>query len=158
MTSTWAPTLDTAGSTATGGRFDGTKISPSNAAVRCGAWAAVALATRASATTNATPLSATGRSRNTALRSKTGRAAHATASATNSANFVANSVPAALANNALISPMDAPNSTRPRGDAGIVCGSVIMKKRKINTSGEVTRIHQYDPPLTVPTCHRAVIA
>ena len=38
-----------------------------------------------------------------------------------------------------------------------VFGSVIMKKRKTSTSGEVTSTHQKEKPLIGPRCQRAVI-
>ena len=41
--------------------------------------------------------------------------------------------------------------------SGIVFGSVIMKKRKIRISGEVTSSHQKSQPVIGPTCQRAVI-
>jgi hypothetical protein len=47
---------------------------------------------------------------------------------------------------------------RARRPAGIVFGSVIMKKRKTSSSGDDTSTHQkYAPPIG-PRCHRAVIA
>ena len=47
---------------------------------------------------------------------------------------------------------------RARGERGAVFGSVIMKKRKTSTSGEVISTHQRWNPVIGPRCQRAVIA
>ena len=47
---------------------------------------------------------------------------------------------------------------RARRSRGAVFGSVIMKKKKTSTSGEVTRTHQNEKPWIGPRCQRAVIA
>ena len=46
----------------------------------------------------------------------------------------------------------------PRPVSGIVRGSVIMKKRKTRTSGDVTSSHQRSKPAIGPRCHGAVIS
>ena len=50
-----------------------------------------------------------------------------------------------------------PNTTRPTRPAGTVFGSVIMKNRKISTSGEVTITRQKSNPHTGANAQRAVM-
>ena len=56
------------------------------------------------------------------------------------------------------SPIDTAYASRARRPAGIVFGSVIMKKRKTRISGEETSVHQNAAPLSGPRCQRALIA
>ena len=55
------------------------------------------------------------------------------------------------------SPTSTPNTTRPTRPAGTVLGSVIMKNRKISTSGEVTITRQKSNPQTGANAQRAVM-
>ena len=50
-----------------------------------------------------------------------------------------------------------PNTTRPTRPVGTVFGSVIMKNRKISTSGEKTMTRQKSNPQTGANAHRAVM-
>ena len=90
-------------------------------------------------------------------RSSRGRAAHTSASADRTATLVANSVVCGAIRSVARSPTHTEYTTRATRPFGIVIGSVIMKKRKIRISGDVTSSHQNDQPVIGPRCHRAVI-
>ncbi len=90
-------------------------------------------------------------------RSSRGRAAHTSASADRTATLVANSVVCGAISSVARSPTHTEYTTRATRPFGIVIGSVIMKKRKIRISGDVTSSHQNDQPVIGPRCHRAVI-
>ena len=71
--------------------------------------------------------------------------------------MVPNSLVWAAISNVLATPTRTPNSTRPTRPVGTVFGSVIMKNRKINTSGEMTITRQKSNPHTGAKAHRAVM-
>ena len=60
-----------------------------------------------------------------------------TARPPSSATFVPNSLVCGAISRVLATATRKPNAIRPRRPVGTVFGSVIMKKRKIRTSGEV---------------------
>ena len=70
---------------------------------------------------------------------------------------MANSVPWAAIRTAAVNPTAVPYTAPPTRPLAAVGGSVIMKNRKINNSGEVTTTHHQLQPVTGPTCQRAVI-
>ena len=57
----------------------------------------------------------------------------------------------------LATPTRRPNTTRPTRPAGTVLGSVIMKNRKMSTSGEVTITRQKSEPQTGANAQFAVM-
>ena len=57
----------------------------------------------------------------------------------------------------LATPTSSANTIRPTRPVGTVFGSVIMKKRKIMTSGEVTITRQKSKPQTGENAQRAVM-
>ncbi len=57
----------------------------------------------------------------------------------------------------LVTATRTPNTTRAVRPDGTVFGSVIMKKRKIRTSGEVTITRQYSKPQTGAKAQRATM-
>ena len=67
-----------------------------------------------------------------------GRAAQTTTRPASSPTFVPNSSVWGAMSSVLTTATSSPNTTRPTRPAGMVFGSVIMKNRKISTSGEVT--------------------
>ena len=71
--------------------------------------------------------------------------------------MVPNSLVWAAISKVLATPTRTPNSARPTRPVGTVFGSVIMKKRKISTSGEVTITRQKSNPHTGANAHRAVM-
>src|SRR5204862_6019899 len=91
-----------------------------------------------------------------AINSSTGRSPYTATSAPRTATFVPNSVDCVAASTVARKPISAPYSTRAPRPNGAVFGSVIMKKRKIKISGDVTRMRQSDASHTGPTCQRAV--
>ena len=90
-------------------------------------------------------------------RSKKGRAALITNRPERRPTFAPNSwVCGAISNVEAIATISA-NTRRPTRPAGTVRGSVIMKKRKIMTSGEVTITRQKSTPQTGENDQRAVM-
>ena len=87
-----------------------------------------------------------------------GRAAQTMKREESTATFVANSVVCGAARSAASSPIATAYTRRPTFPAGIVFGSVIMKKRKTRISGEKARTCQKYQSETGPRCQRAVIA
>ena len=85
------------------------------------------------------------------------RAAQRIASDARIATFVANSVVCGAIRSVARSPTPIAYARRPVLLAGVVFGSVIMKKRKTRISGEETRSHQNCAPSIGPTCQAAVI-
>ena len=81
-------------------------------------------------------------------RSRTGRAAHTTTSPASSPTLVPNSLVWGAMSRVLATATRKPKTTRPTRPAGEVFGSVIMKNRKIRTSGEVTMTRQKSTPQT----------
>ena len=88
-----------------------------------------------------------------ATTSSSGRAAQTIVSAPSTASFAENSVVHGAISSVASRPTDTAYTRRPRGLSGIVRGSVIMKKRKTSTSGEVTSSHQRSRPAIGPRCH-----
>ena len=84
-------------------------------------------------------------------------AVHTTKSAARIATFVPNSVVCGAMSSVASRPTPMAYTRRPPRLAGIVFGSVIMKKRKTRISGEETRSHQNSAPSIGPTCQAAVI-
>ena len=93
-----------------------------------------------------------------ASTSSRGRAAQTIVSAPSTASFAENSLVQGAMSSVASNPTDTAYTRRPRGLSGIVRGSVIMKKRKTRTSGEVTRSHHRSTPAIGPRCHAAVIS
>ena len=87
-----------------------------------------------------------------------GRAAHTSVSAPSSATLCANSVVHGAIRSTARNPTETAYTRRPPSLAGIVRGSVIMKKRKTRISGEVTSSHQRSSPPMGPRCQAAVIS
>ena len=87
-----------------------------------------------------------------------GRAAQTMKREESTATFVANSVVCGAASSAASNPIATAYTRRPTFPAGIVFGSVIMKKRKTRISGEKARTCQKYQSETGPRCQRAVIA
>ncbi len=75
-------------------------------------------------------------------RSTSGRTAHTTTRPPSRATLVPNSSVCGAIRSVLATATRRPNTTRPTRPAGTVFGSVIMKNRKISTSGEVTITRQ----------------
>ena len=78
-------------------------------------------------------------------------------SAESTATFAANSEVNGAIRSVASSPTPIAYARRPAALEGIVRGSVIMKKRKTRTSGDVTSVHQSSKPTIGPTCHAAVM-
>ena len=93
-----------------------------------------------------------------ATTSSSGRAAQTIVSAPSTASFAENSLVHGAISSVARRPTDTAYTRRARGLSGIVRGSVIMKKRKTSTSGEVTSSHQRSRPAIGPRCHAAVIS
>ena len=127
---------------------------PANAAAAVSEIATVAIRPRlpTSRAQRDGPVSPSGRS-----RSSTGRIAHTRASEASTAILLARSVVCGAMRRVARSPTPIAYTHRAGRPRGIVIGSVIMKKRKIRISGEVTRSHQNDQPVIGPRCQRAVI-
>src|SRR3954447_3533746 len=81
-------------------------------------------------------------------RSSSGRAAQMTTSPERSATLVLNSFVWGAIRNVLAIATRSPNTIRPTWPVGTVFGSVIMKNRKMRTSGEVTMTRQKSVPQT----------
>jgi hypothetical protein len=75
-----------------------------------------------------------------------------------SATFVQNSVVVGAIRSTARSATATAKTFRPVRPAGVVLGSVIMKKRKIRTSGENSSTRQKSKPVIGPRCQRAVIS
>ena len=75
-------------------------------------------------------------------RSISGRHAQTTTRPPSRATLVPNSFVCGAIRSVLTTATRSPNTTRPTRPAGTVFGSVIMKNRKISTSGEVTITRQ----------------
>ena len=71
--------------------------------------------------------------------------------------FVPNSSVCGAISSTLTTATSAPNTIRPTRPAGTVFGSVIMKKRKIRTSGDVTTTRQKSNPQTGAKAQLAVM-
>ena len=71
--------------------------------------------------------------------------------------MVPNSLVCGAIRSVLASATRRPNTTRPTRPAGTVLGSVIMKNRKISTSGEVTITRQKSNPQTGAKAQFAVM-
>ena len=80
-----------------------------------------------------------------------------TTSPASNATLELNSVVCGAISSVLTKATDAANASRATRPAGTVFGSVIMKKRKISTSGEVTITHQNREPHTGVNDQRAVM-
>ena len=74
-----------------------------------------------------------------------------------SATFVPNSSVCGAIRSVLASATSRPKTTRPTRPVGTVFGSVIMKKRKISTSGDVTTTRQKSTPQTGAKAQFAVM-
>ena len=81
-------------------------------------------------------------------RSRSGPAAQTTTRPASSPTLVPNSLVWGAIRSMLATATSSPNATRPTCPAGTVLGSVIMKNRKIRTSGEVTMTRQKSKPQT----------
>ena len=90
-------------------------------------------------------------------RSKNRRATHSTTRPDSSATLAPNSVVCGAISNVHTIATPMPNTTRATRPAGVVFGSVIMKNRKIEDSGENTITHQKCAPHTGSNDHRAVM-
>src|SRR4029079_10662174 len=90
-------------------------------------------------------------------RSTIGRAAQTATSPDSSATFVPNSSVIGASSSVLAIATSSPNTTRPTWPPGTVLGSVIMKNRKIMTSGEVTMTRQKSNPQTGANAQFAVM-
>ena len=90
-------------------------------------------------------------------RSRIGRAAHTTTRPASSPTLVPNSLVCGAIRSVLATATRTPNTTRPTRPAGTVFGSVIMKNRKIRTSGEVTITRQKSKPQTGAKAQFAVM-
>ena len=90
-------------------------------------------------------------------RSRIGRAAQTTTRPASSPTLVPNSSVCGASRSVLATPTRRPNTTRPTRPAGTVLGSVIMKNRKIRTSGEVTITRQKSKPQTGANAQFAVM-
>ena len=75
-------------------------------------------------------------------RSISGRAAHISTSPVSNPTLVPNSSVCGAIRSVLVIATSSPNTTRPTRPDGDVLGSVIMKNRKIRSSGEVTMTRQ----------------
>ena len=75
-------------------------------------------------------------------RATNGRTAVTTSKPLSRPTFVPYSVSHGASSSVDAAPTAQPNTIRPSRPAGVVRGSVIMKNRKINVSGEVTSTHQ----------------
>ena len=71
--------------------------------------------------------------------------------------MVPNSLVCGAIRSVLATATSRPNTTRPTRPAGTVFGSVIMKNRKISTSGEMTITRQKSNPHTGANAQRAVM-
>ena len=90
-------------------------------------------------------------------RSRIGRAAQMTTSPASRPTFVPNSLVWGAIRSVLAIATSRPNRTRPTWPPGVVFGSVIMKNRKIRTSGEVTITRQKSNPQTGANAQFAVM-
>ena len=90
--------------------------------------------------------------------STNGRAAQTIVRAPSSATFVQNSVVWGAISSTARRATETAKTLRAVRPAGIVFGSVIMKKRKIRTSGENMSTRQNSKPVIGPRCQRAVIS
>ena len=86
-----------------------------------------------------------------------GRAAQTSTRPASNAILVPNSVVCGAIRSTEVAATRNPNSTRPTRPFGTVFGSVIMKNRKISTSGEVTIARQKATPHTGVKAQRAVM-
>jgi hypothetical protein len=133
-----------------------TRTSPANPAAASASPAVAArprrVSPRAQAQARSSSEPGTGRK-----RSRSGRAAQTRASAVSTDTLVAYSVVCGAMSSVARSPTDTAYTNRATRPFGIVTGSVIMKKRKIRISGEVTSSHQKLQPEIGPRCQRAVM-
>ena len=90
-------------------------------------------------------------------RSRIGRAAQITTSPARSPTLVPNSSVCGAISRTLATATSTPKTTRPTRPLGTVLGSVIMKNRKIITSGEVTTTRQKSNPQTGANAQLAVM-
>ena len=82
---------------------------------------------------------------------------HTTTSPASKATLVSNSLVCGASRSVLATATRMPNTTRPTRPAGVVFGSVIMKNRKIRTSGDVTITRQKSNPQTGAKAQFAVM-
>ena len=98
-----------------------------------------------------------GRRGSGSTRSSSGRAAHRTTRPASRPTLVPNSSVCGAMRSVLATPTRRPKTIRPTRPTGTVLGSVIMKNRKMRTSGEITITRTKSGPHTGVNDQRAVM-